>query len=55
MRAAIARRVAPRCGSFARLGEWPDRGQRDRALTSLIDDGLVEISEDVAHLPRGKE
>ena len=37
------------------LGEWPDRGQRDRALTSLIDDGLVEISEDVAHLPRGKE
>lgn len=35
------------------LGEWPDRHQRDRALTSLIDDGLVEISEEVAHLPRG--
>ncbi len=37
------------------LGDWPDRGQRDRALTSLIDDGLVEISEDVAHLPRGND
>lgn len=33
------------------LGAWPDRGQRDRAITTLLDDGLIEINDDVARLP----
>ncbi|MEZ5111415.1 MAG: A/G-specific adenine glycosylase [Microbacteriaceae bacterium] len=36
----------------ALLAAWPDRAQRDRAITSLLGDGLIELSEGVAHLPR---
>ncbi|WP_438353351.1 A/G-specific adenine glycosylase [Microbacterium sp. CJ88] len=34
------------------LGDWPDAAQRDRAIDSLIVDGLVEASDDLLHLPR---
>jgi len=33
------------------LPEWPDAGQRDRAIDSLIADGLVEASEGMLRLP----
>ncbi len=32
--------------------DWPDRVQRDRAVDSLIADGLVEASDGLLHLPR---
>ena len=32
--------------------EWPDARQRDRAIDSLIADGLAEASGSVLHLPR---
>ncbi len=32
--------------------DWPDAGQRDRAIDSLVADGLVEIEDGVARLPR---
>ena len=31
---------------------WPDRQQRDRAIDSLISDGLAEVSDGALHLPR---
>jgi A/G-specific adenine glycosylase len=31
---------------------WPDRLQRDRAILTLLDDGLVEIEDGILHLPR---
>ncbi|WP_329608143.1 A/G-specific adenine glycosylase [Microbacterium sp. KUDC0406] len=34
------------------LADWPDRAQRDRAIDSLIADGLVEASDDHLLLPR---
>lgn len=34
------------------IPEWPDATQRDRAIDSLIADGLVEASGDTLHLPR---
>ena len=34
------------------LAEWPDRLQRDRAILSLLDDGLVELEDGILHLPR---
>ncbi|WZH37008.1 MAG: A/G-specific adenine glycosylase [Microbacterium enclense] len=37
---------------FAVLPDWPDAAQRDRAIDSLIADGLVEAEDDVLHLPR---
>lgn len=37
---------------FAVIPEWPDAAQRDRAIGSLIADGLVEASDGVLHLPR---
>jgi A/G-specific adenine glycosylase len=33
------------------LADWPDAHQRDRAITSLADDGLVELVGAVARLP----
>lgn len=35
------------------IPEWPDALQRDRAILSLLDDGLVEAEHGVLHLPRG--
>ncbi|MFI8631358.1 A/G-specific adenine glycosylase [Microbacterium sp. NPDC077663] len=32
--------------------EWPDPAQRDRAIDSLIADGLVEVTDGALHLPR---
>ena len=37
---------------FVVLADWPDAGQRDRAIDSLVADGLVEIEDDLLHLPR---
>lgn len=34
------------------LPDWPDALQRDRAILSLLDDGLVEAEDGVLHLPR---
>jgi len=34
--------------------QWPDRVQRDRAIDSLVSDGLIELEDDVATLPRGR-
>ena len=34
------------------IAEWPDRAQRDRAIHSLIGDGLAEASEGMLRLPR---
>ncbi|RRO99709.1 DNA glycosylase, partial [Corynebacterium bovis] len=36
----------------ALAGVWGDAGQRDRAVRSLMDDGLVTRTGDVWHLPR---
>lgn len=36
----------------ALLAEWPDARQRDRAIDSLVADGLVEVVADRARLPR---
>jgi len=37
---------------FAVVPDWPDARQRDRAIDSLVADGLVEIEDDLLHLPR---
>ncbi|WP_203135777.1 A/G-specific adenine glycosylase [Microbacterium sp. JZ31] len=34
------------------LADWPDALQRDRAILSLLDDGLIEAEHGVLHLPR---
>ncbi|SFS00899.1 A/G-specific DNA-adenine glycosylase [Microbacterium sp. cf046] len=34
------------------LDAWPDALQRDRAITSLADDGLIELVDGMARLPR---
>ncbi len=34
------------------IAEWPDTRQRDRAIDSLIADGLAEASDGMLHLPR---
>ncbi|WP_345752921.1 A/G-specific adenine glycosylase [Microbacterium rhizophilus] len=34
------------------IRDWPDALQRDRAILSLLDDGLVEAEDGVLHLPR---
>lgn len=36
---------------FAVLPDWPDAAQRDRAIDSLIADGLAEAVDDVLRLP----
>lgn len=35
--------------------DWPDRAQRDRAIDSLIVDGLIELEDGSACLPRGRK
>ncbi|MDQ1083448.1 MULTISPECIES: A/G-specific adenine glycosylase [Microbacterium] len=37
---------------FAVLVDWPDAAQRDRAIDSLISDGLAEAEDDQLRLPR---
>lgn len=37
--------------AFAVIPEWPDAAQRDRAIDSLIADGLVEAAEEQLRLP----
>jgi A/G-specific adenine glycosylase len=34
------------------IADWPDPGQRDRAIDSLIADGLAEAVDGLLHLPR---
>ena len=34
------------------IPDWPDAGQRDRAIDSIVADGLVEASEGTLRLPR---
>ena len=36
---------------FAVLPDWPDAAQRDRAIDSLVSDGLAEAIDDVLRLP----
>lgn len=36
---------------FAVIPNWPDAAQRDRAIDSLIADGLVEAADDLLRLP----
>lgn len=36
---------------FAVIPDWPDAAQRDRAIDSLIADGLVEAADDLLRLP----
>jgi len=36
---------------FAVLPDWPDAAQRDRAIDSLIADGLAEAADDLLRLP----
>ncbi len=38
--------------AFAVIPDWPDPAQRDRAIDSLIADGLAEAIDDVLRLPR---
>ncbi len=45
-----ARSAGPRSALEA---AWPDAVQRARALTTLVDDGLVEADHDGYRLPRG--
>lgn len=37
--------------AFAVVPEWPDAAQRDRAIDSLIADGLVEAADEYLRLP----
>lgn len=41
-----------RLPASAVLPDWPDAAQRDRAIDSLVADGLVEASDDELRLPR---
>jgi A/G-specific adenine glycosylase len=34
------------------IADWPDPLQRDRAIDSLVADGLAEASDGLLHLPR---
>lgn len=36
---------------FAVLADWPDAAQRDRAIDSLVADGLAEAEDDLLRLP----
>ncbi len=42
-----------RLPAFAVIGDWADAAQRDRAIDSLITDGLVEASDGELWLPGG--
>ncbi|KAA9151394.1 A/G-specific adenine glycosylase [Microbacterium lushaniae] len=47
------RDAAPRPVALAEvIAQWPDPAQRDRAIDSLIADGLAEASEELLRLPR---
>ncbi|MGP6205201.1 A/G-specific adenine glycosylase [Microbacterium sp. F2] len=49
------RQVAPSPLAAENLApDWPDRMQRDRAIDSLITDGLIELEDGAACLPRGR-
>jgi len=37
------------------IADWPDPRQRDRAIDSLIADGLAEAVNGALRLPRGSE
>jgi A/G-specific adenine glycosylase len=54
-RGAVLRvlRAAPDHAAVAAevIADWPDAAQRDRAIDSLIVDGLVEASDDLLRLP----
>jgi len=42
---------APGIRSDQLIEHWPDALQRDRAITSLADDGLIELIDGRARLP----
>ena len=48
---ALRNAAGPGIGSEELLAHWPDTLQRDRAITSLADDGLIELVEGRARLP----
>ncbi len=48
---ALRDAASPGIGSEELLAHWPDALQRDRAITSLADDGLIELVEGRARLP----
>jgi len=48
----VLREAAPApVALFAVVPDWPDAVQRDRAIDSLIADGLAEASDGLLHLP----
>ncbi|MDQ4212386.1 A/G-specific adenine glycosylase [Microbacterium capsulatum] len=49
---ALRHAVEHRLPADAVLADWPDRVQRDRAIDSLIADGLLEAADGVLLLPR---
>ena len=48
---ALRDAAAPGIRSDDLIAHWPDPRQRDRAITSLADDGLIELIEGRARLP----
>lgn len=54
-RGAVMKTLRDADGSGIRIEEliaqWPDPHQRDRAITSLADDGLIELADGRARLP----
>jgi A/G-specific adenine glycosylase len=48
---ALRDAAAPGIRSEELIAHWPDALQRDRAITSLADDGLIELIDDRARLP----
>ncbi|MDR6868613.1 A/G-specific adenine glycosylase [Microbacterium resistens] len=49
---ALRNAVEHQLPAMAVIPEWPDATQRDRAIDSLIADGLVEAQDDELRLPR---
>lgn len=49
----VLRDAAPEpVAAMTAIPDWPDPRQRDRAIDSLIADGLIEASDGLLHLPR---
>ena len=48
---ALRDAAAPGIRSDEVIADWPDPLQRDRAITSLADDGLIELIDGRARLP----
>ncbi len=48
---ALRDAAAPGIRSDRLIEHWPDALQRDRAITSLADDGLIELIDGRARLP----